>query len=440
MIDKNQAKNYLKWFRHSAPYINAHRDHTFVILFNGEAAASDTFPDLVHDFALLNSLGVKLVLVHGATPQIDAELAAKGQESKSHGCLRITDDNTLIAVKNAVGSLRVELEALLSMGLPNSPMHGADLRVATGNFITARPLGIREGTDFCHTGEVRRVDVEGIQQRLEDGNIVLLSCLGYSPTGEVFNLSAEDVATAAAVELGADKLLSLIEGPGLHDQDNNLVKQLSASEAEEMLSTHRELNIDMQRQLIAAIHACRNDVARVHLISRENDGALLMELFTRSGVGTMISSERFEQTRPATVEDVPGILEIIEPLEKNGVMVKRSREQLELEIDQFTVMSMDGMITGVAALYPYLDEANAELACLAIHPDFRREGRGDHLLQDIVEQGNEMNLDHIFTLTTRASHWFVEREFSESHVDDLPPQRKHLYNFQRNSKSFLRVL
>lgn len=440
MLDKKQALRYVDWFRGSASYIHAHRGRTFVILFNGEAAAEDTFAHLVADIALLSSLGVRLVLVHGARPQIEDELKRTGNESHYYGGLRITDDHTLHSVKNAVGRLRVEIEARLSMGLANSPMHGADLRVATGNFVTARPLGVRDGVDFQHTGEVRGIDTDGIKQQLDLGNIVLLSCLGYSPTGEVFNLSAEDVATATAVELSADKLLSLVEGPGLTDGKRKLVHQLSPLEAEKILTSRRKLPEDVQRQMVAAIHACRNGVTRAHLISRQTEGGLLLELFTRDGVGTMISSDRFEQIRAAVVDDVPGILELIEPLEQDGIMVRRSREQLELEIHRFTVMERDGMITAVGALYPYHAHHCGELACLAVHPDYRQDGRGDHLLQHLIEQAEQLELDSLFVLTTHTAHWFQERQFEPADLDVLPDERQALYNFQRNSKVFLRSL
>lgn len=439
-MDDKQVQQYVDWFRSSAPYIHAHRGRTLVILFGGEAVEDAAFAHLIHDIALLDSLGVRLVLVHGARPQIEQALTGSGLDSHYYGGLRITDEQSLSAVISAVGSLRVRIEALLSMGLANSPMHGARLRVASGNFVTARPLGVRDGVDFAHTGEVRRVDAEGIRQRLDDGNIVLLSCLGYSPTGEVFNLSAEDVASAAAVALQADKLISLVEGPGLTDSKRRLVQQLTPAEAEKTLAARRTLPEDVQRQLVAAIHACRHGVSRAHLVSRYVDGALLQELFTRDGAGTLITSERFEQLRPAQIDDVSGILEIIAPLEQTGIMVRRSREQIELEIGHFTVIDRDGMVVGVGGLYPYAEDAVGEIACVAVHPDYRSGGRGEDLLARLTEQARQQGLRSVFVLTTHTAHWFQERGFERATLASLPVARQQLYNYQRNSKVFAMTL
>lgn len=439
-MDDKQVQQYVDWFRRSAPYIHAHRGRTLVILFGGEAVDDAGFANLIHDIALLDSLGVRLVLVHGARPQIEVALDDWEQDSRYYGGLRITDEDSLPAVLNAVGSLRVRIEALLSMGLANSPMHGARLRVASGNFVTARPLGVRDGVDFAHTGEVRRVDAEGIRQRLDDGNIVLLSCLGYSPTGEVFNLSAEDVATAAAVALQADKLISLVEGPGLMDAKQQLIQQLTPVAAEKVLSSRRALPEDVQRQLVAAAHACRNGVGRAHLLSRHVDGALLQELFTRDGVGTMITSDRFEELRPAQIDDVNGILEIIAPLEDVGAMVRRSREQLELEIDGFTVIERDGMVVAVGALYPYAADKIGEIACVAVHPDYQKGGRGNDLLAALIADARDQGLKSVFVLTTHTAHWFQERGFQRATLASLPVAKQRLYNYQRNSKVFTLAL
>src|SRR4029077_7702852 len=190
---------FIDWFQSVAPYIHAFRGRVFVIAFGGEMVADGRFADLAQDVNLLAALGVKLVLVHGARPQIEEKLKERRRRSRFHNGLRVTDDFTLSCAKEASGRLRVEIEALLSMGLPNSPMAGSDIRVASGNFITAKPLGVVAGVDYMHTGEVRKVDAQAIQKRLDDNELVLLSPVGYSPTGEVFNLALEDVAAAAAI-------------------------------------------------------------------------------------------------------------------------------------------------------------------------------------------------------------------------------------------------
>ena len=429
---------HIQWFRDSAPYIHAHRGRTFVVVFGGEAVADPAFPTLVHDIALLHSLGVRLVLVHGARPQIERRLRERGARIRYVNGLRVTDADALACVKEAAGSVRVEIEALLSMGLANTPMSGARIRATSGNFVVARPLGVRERTDYRHTGEVRRIDGEAIRRQLEGGAVVLLSPLGYSPTGEVFNLSAEDVAVAAALALRADKLLGLVEADGVLDGRRRLIPQLSPVDAEGLLRGRRRLPEDVARQLAMAVHACRGGVARVHLVSRRVDGALLLELFTRDGVGTLITSEPFEGLRAATIEDVGGVLELIAPLEAEGILVRRSRERLEMEIDRFSVVERDGMIVACAALYPFPEGRGAELACLAVHPDYQRVGRGDALLRHVERRAAALGITRLFVLTTRTAHWFRERGFEPAAPRELSIRRRELYNYQRNSKVFVK--
>ncbi len=434
------TETFVRWFRDFSPYINAFRGRTFVIAFGGEVIAEEQFATLVHDIALLNSLGVRLVLVNGARPQIEERLQERGVEMHYVNGLRITDEAALTCVKEAAGAVRVEIEALLSMGLATSPMAGAQIRVASGNFVTAQPLGIRDGVDYLHTGEVRRIDGEAIQRQLNEKAIVLLSPLGYSPTGEVFNLSAEDVATAAAIELEADKLIYLVDGAGLQLDDGTLVRELSLGDAETFLEEHGQLPEALGKALYSALYACDKGVSRAHLINRHQDGSLLMELFTRDGVGTLISADVYEGMGQADIEDVGGILELLAPLENDGVLVRRSRERLETEIDHFTVVERDGMIIACAALYPFAEEGLGELACMAVRDEYRNEGRGDSLLDYIEKQARELGISRLFVLTTRTAHWFQERGFEPASLKELPLERQRLYNYQRRSKVFIKQL
>jgi amino-acid N-acetyltransferase len=440
MSRPDNINEFVSWFRQSSPYIHAFRGRLFVIAFGGETIADAKLPDLVHDLALLNSLGVKLVLVHGARPQIETLLRERKASIEYVNGRRLTDDAALACVKEAVGSVRVEIEALLSMGLANSPMHGARVRVTSGNFVTARPLGIHEGVDYMHTGEVRRLDIAGIESQLQDHNIVLLSPLGYSPTGEVFNLTSEDVATSAAVQLQADKLIFLCDEKGPTDGKRRLLRQLAISEAEQWLGKKKTVSEELARHMHSAIHACRHGVHRVHLLDRHIDGGLLLELFTRDGIGTLITDDIYEGIRPACIDDVGGILELLGPLEEDGTLVRRSRERLETEIDHFTVVERDGMIIACAALYPAGNRSMGELACLAVHPDYRGEGRGDRLLAWIEQQAGRANMNKLCVLTTRTAHWFRERGFRSADIKALPGKRRQLYNYQRNSRVFIKAL
>ncbi|ABA58474.1 N-acetylglutamate synthase [Nitrosococcus oceani ATCC 19707] len=440
ILSTDRPLHEVHWFRSAAPYIHAHRNRTFTIAFTGEAIQEPSFPNLIHDIALLGSLGIQLVLVHGARPQIEAALAQRRLKLRYVRGLRVTDNAALPCVKEAVGAVRLEIEALLSMGLPNSPMAGARVRVASGNFITARPLGVREGIDYRHTGEVRKVDVEAIRQRLNNNAIVLLSPLGYSPTGEVFNLSAEDVATASAIALGADKLIFIGTGGLPATAPFPLPRELTASEAKKLLESTPGLPPELAGHLQSAIHACRLRVPRVHIIDQHLDGALLMELFSRDGIGTLVTAMAFEDTRRAAIEDVGGILELIAPLEEKDLLVRRSRERLEMEIHHFTVMERDGTVIGCAALYPFPEEKMGELACLVIHPDYRQSGRATALLSSIEKGAKQRGLNRLCVLTTQTAHWFQERGFEPADLAALPENKRVLYNYQRNSKVFIKYL
>ena len=431
---------FVAWFRSVAPYINAFRGRTFVVAFGGEVVADGKFVELTHDLNLLSSLGVRLVLVHGARPQIEHHLSRNNLEDHYHHGIRLTNSETMQCVKEAVGRVRVEIEALLSMGLANSPMANADIRVAGGNFITAQPMGVIHGVDLLHTGSVRKVDVVAINDRLEHNEVVLLSPLGYSPTGEVFNLTLEEVATRTAIALGADKLIFLMEMDGVQDKHGNLLRELTVTDVNTILSEKDKLPEDISLFLPCAVHACEAGVARTHLISRHIDGAILQELFSDIGIGSMVVESTLNTLRDATINDVGGILQLLQPLEAEGVLVRRGRERLEREIGHFVVLEHDHRIIGCAALYPFVEERTAELACLAVQTNYRKQGYGDALLKHILAEAQAQGLHKLFVLTTRTAHWFIERGFKETDVGQLPTQKKMLYNYQRRSKVFLKNL
>lgn len=434
---------YVKWFRNSSPYINAHRGKTFVLMLEGDAIADDNFAHIVQDIALLNSLGVRLVIVHGARPQIDRALNVLNIKSQFQGELRITDQAALNAVRAAIGIVKSDIEARLSIGLPNTPMHGARIRVVSGNFVTAKPKGVIDGIDFQHTGEVRRIDRRAIGQQLDLGNIVLLSSCGYSPSGEMFNLTAEDVATQAAISLAAEKLILMGEDEGLPsaadkriDNDSDIISQITTDQLSKLIDN---LSGEHKTHAQSSLTAVKAGINRAHLLSHKIDGALLQELFTHEGAGTLITAGDYEQLRQANIEDVGGILELLTPLEEQGILVRRSREVLETEISRFKVIELDGMIIACAALYPYSTDL-AELACVAVSEQYRSGERGDRLLNAVSEQAKAEKMSKIFVLTTRTAHWFMERGFSESDISALPKERQSLYNFQRNSKVFIKEL
>ena len=431
---------FVAWVRAAAPYIHAFRGKTFVVGFGGEVAAGPLAQSLAYDCNLLAALGIRLVLVHGARAQIDAELARRGLEGRFHNGLRITDPTAMECVKIAMAVTRFEVEALLSQGLPNTPMAGGYMRVTGGNFITARPVGVVDGIDHQYTGAVRKVIAEEINADLDQQNVVLITPLGMSPTGEIFNMCMEEVAEAVAVAVKAEKLIYLCDAPGLLDDDGCLVGSVTADEAQQHLDAGEGLTEDLHLYLPCAIRAVRHGVARCHLVDRDKDGALLLEFFTPAGVGTVVSRDPLFRVREATVDDVGALVTLISPLEADGTLVRRGRELLEREIDRFSVVEYDSMLVGCAALYPFSEDNAAELACLAVTPEYRRAGLGEQLLGRIERRARRERLDRLFVLTTRTAHWFRERGFDETGPEALPQQKRELYNLQRRSKVFVKTL
>ncbi|MCW3800691.1 amino-acid N-acetyltransferase [Escherichia albertii] len=434
---KERKTELVEGFRHSVPYINTHRGKTFVIMLGGEAIEHENFSSIVNDIGLLHSLGIRLVVVYGARPQIDANLAAHHHEPLYHKNIRVTDAKTLELVKQAAGTLQLDITARLSMSLNNTPLQGAHINVVSGNFIIAQPLGVDDGVDYCHSGRIRRIDEEAIHRQLDNGAIVLLGSVAVSVTGESFNLTSEEIATQLAIKLKAEKMIGFCSSQGVTNDDGDIVSELFPNEAQarvEALEEQGDYNSGTVRFLRGAVKACRSGVRRCHLISYQEDGALLQELFSRDGIGTQIVMESAEQIRRATINDIGGILELIRPLEQQGILVRRSREQLEMEIDKFTIIQRDNMTIACAALYPFPEEKIGEMACVAVHPDYRSSSRGEVLLERIAAQAKQSGLSKLFVLTTRSIHWFQERGFTPVDIDLLPESKKQMYNYQRKSK------
>ncbi|MBI1892349.1 MAG: amino-acid N-acetyltransferase [Burkholderiales bacterium] len=430
---------FVHWLRSVAPYIHAFRGKTFVVAFPGELVMSGALSVLAHDLSLLHALGIKVVIVHGSRPQVEEQLALRNVQPRYHNGLRITDVAALECAKEAAGELRLDIEAAFSQGLPNTPMAHAEIRIISGNFVVAKPIGVIDGIDLQWTGTARKVAYESIHPILNAGALVLLSPLGFSPTGEVFNLTMEDVAVSAASALHADKLIFITETPMMRDAGGTEIRELSNHQAEAVLMSGC-LPADAAFYLQHAIKACNNGVPRTHIVPFAMDGSALLELFTHDGVGTMVSYENVESLREATIDDVGGILQLIEPLEADGTLVKRGRELIEREISYFSVIEHDGVIFGCAALYPFPTEKMAEMACLIVNPEVQGQGDGERLLKHMENRARAAGIGKLFVLTTRTSHWFLRRGFIPATVDDLPKDRQRMYNWQRKSQVFIKQL
>ena len=440
---------FVPWFRSVAPYIHKFRNQTFVVGIAGEAIAAGKLPHLAQDLAMIQAMGVKIVLVYGFRPQVNEQLQAKGHAPKySHG-IRITDEVALDCAQEAAGQLRYEIEAAFSQGLPNTPMADSTVRVISGNFLTARPVGIVDGVDFQHSGVVRKVDTAGITKVLDMGAMLLQSPFGFSPTGEAFNLTMEEVATSVATALQADKLIFLTEVPGLRvrplepaSEDNPIDTELPLAAAEHLLAglPRAEHPGDVGFYLQHCVQACKAGVERSHILPYAVDGAILLEVYVHDGIGTMIVDEKLESLREAEENDVGGILKLIAPFENDGTLVKRSRTEIEREVGSYTVIAHDGVIFACAALMPYPEARTGEMAALTVSPDVQGQGDGERVLKRIEQRAKAAGLESIFVLTTRTTHWFLKRGFVLMDPDWLPEARKRKYNWDRKSQVLVKKL
>lgn len=436
---------YIEWFRLASPYIDSHRNKTFVISFSDDVLASGQFSTLMQDIALLNTLGVRLVVVYGLRKQIDQRLESATDTPQFCQGLRITTDAALHSVIAETGRARILIESALSTGVVHSQRTGARVTIASGNFVSAQPVGVIDGVDHLHTGVVRQIHHNAIERQLQNNCIVLLSPLGYSRTGEMFNLEAHDIATRAATALSAEKLIFLTSLQITHP-DQSLVRESTPKALTELLQTS-SLSHATKRLAEKTIEACNGGVNRVHILKDDDPNALLKELFTRDGFGTMINADNYETLRSASIFDVGGIIELIRPLEDDGTLIRRSREKLELEIDQFVVIERDGLVISCAALL--IDKStqdtstrlkSAEIACLVTHPDYRNGGRAEALLSHLENLARKREVNVLYVLTTRTNHWFIEQGFQAATLDDLPATKRSNVNALRNSKVLIKKL
>ena len=425
----------VNWLREASRFIRAHRQKTFVVYLGGELLQSAIVEQCAEDLLLLAGLGIKLVLVHGARPQIDSQVNAIAGSKSSTGTpstfvndIRVTDAATLDQVKQAILMTRAGIEAKLSRAALDTVERNTAIPIVGGTFVVARPKGVVAGQDTGLAGEIRRVEAEAINHCLEDGNIVLLSPLAYSSSGEAFNMNALELATAIAAELHANKLILFADRELAAAGETRAVRQLTLQQARELEAADPR----MERFLKASIRACQQGVRRTHIINHQSDGALMEELFTRDGCGTLVSDAPFDRLRGATIDDIGGILALIEPLEIAGVLVKRSREKLEIEIDHFHVMVREGTVVACGALYEF-DEQAAEIACIAVHPEYRGHQFGSAMVAALEQRARSKGIAQTFVLTTDAAQWFEEQGYAREEIEQLPVSRQQLYNYQRNS-------
>lgn len=416
--------SYARWFRDSTPYIHTHRGKTFVVMLGGDAAEHANLTNLVHDLALLSVLGVRLVIVHGARPQIDAA----NPNAEFVDGRRVTSGDELHGVIAASASVRARIEAAFSTGLPNTPLHNVGVRVAGGNVVRARPIGVRSGVDHGYTGEVRSVDADAIEALLDANAVLLLSPLGYSPAGATYNLEASALAAEVAAGVQADKLIVLDAASHVRNDHGDPERDVTPASLDALLAA----NPDVSDRLQAMLDAVRRGVSKAHLVSYADDGALLEELFTASGSGTQLSEQAHRNIRGASTADLSGIAELVRPMMSQGSLIERSNDEIDQNIDRYLVAEIDGIVIGCCAVLPC--GPDAEVASVAVHPSQRGDGLTARALLAAAESlAQEAGAGHLWALTTAARDWFVEHGFAVVGRDTLPAERKDRYDTERNS-------
>ena len=410
----------INWFRSAAGYIDAHKGKTFVVSLCDGAISSENLEKIVSDCILLNTLGVRLVIVFNGDQRIQNKLLSEWAEFKGK---RITRFSQIALLSEVIGSIRNELEATFMSHSFHLPGGKKEILLTSGNFVKAKPLGIIDGVDFESSGEVRKINALAINRQLDTNAILLIPPIGFAPGGELFYLDSDEVACKIACAVSADKLLYLSEAPGLLDQENRIISEVDLGREKE--------EITEQNLYQFCEEACNNGVNRCHIISHKIDGAIIQELFTHHGSGTQLTGISSEKVRSALQEDVTAILDLVKPSEREGALISRTKESIETKLSNFFVIERDGFLVACAALHIYGEVG--EVACMVTHPDYRNMEKGDKLLDLIEEKAIASGLKSLFVLTTRSAHWFKERDFLSIDFDELPKEKKEEYDLKRSS-------
>lgn len=435
------SNNFIEKFRQASKYINLFNNKIFVIALGGEVFEDEQFESIAYDINLLRSIGIKIIIIHGIRPQIDDLLISNKIKTSLNKNIRITDANSINHVIDINGRIRTKIESILSSSIINSPLFESDIKLSSGNFITARPLGILNGIDMKFTGQVRKVNSESIQAKLNNGEIVIISPLGYSPIGDIFNLSYEQLASAVASSMKAHKLIFYINSNGIINLRGELLTELTTEKATNLIhqierdsNPNKALNISYQDFNIikSSLDAIKNKVEKIHLINRHTNGSIIEELFTDKGSGTILTEYPLEKIREAKPNDVNKIFQLIEPLSQNGILVKRASNEIKKDLSSFYVMEHSMDLVGCVALFKY--EEKVEIACFAIDSNFHNQGFGSKLIKFCEKKAKTHDVNEIFILTTQSEHWFIEKGFKVDDKELMPKKRKIIYQLERNSK------
>jgi len=438
---------FIQHFRLAAKFINQFNKKIFVIALGGDVINDKQFSHIAHDINLLHSLNVNIVLVHGIRPQIDHLLKLHKNKTQLVRNQRVTDKEALGHIIDTNGRIRINIESILSSSMIDSPMAGSEIKLSSGNFLTARPLGVIDGIDMQHTGQIRKVDTKAITNKLQNNEIVIVSPIGFSPIGEIFNLSYEQVAAQVARSIKANKLIYYVNDNGILNARGDLIPEMSSNKAENLIyaienksspETAPYISYNDFNILKSSLYAIKNKIEKVHLINRHINGSLIEELYTDKGSGTILTEFPLEIIRQATSKDTKRIHQLIEPLGQKEVLVHKALDQIEGDILNFYVIEHNHNLIGCVALYPY--EKMIEVGCFAIDSNYQNQGYGSKLLKFCEKEVQKLNGNSIFILTTQSEHWFLEKGFQLNNKDLIPSAREKNYEVERNSKFFTKKL
>lgn len=414
-------------------YVPQFRDKTFILSVDGAIVTDENFANLLLDVAVLRSLNIRVVLVHGISAQLRALAQEQGVQPSDLDGSGVTDEATLRLALMAANRLTHEILEGLSAN---------DLRAAATNAIVAHPMGIRHGVDHLFTGRVERVDAELLQTLLGHDIIPVIPPLGFDGDGRTYRVNSDSVALAVAQALRAVKLMFITASEGLYWR-GQLIRQMMVGELEALLEKHGG---DFAPQSLSkarhAAAACRSGVQRVHIINGREDEGLLAEVFSNEGIGTLIYADEYQQIRPARKKDVRAILALTRQAVQSEELVRRTRANIEKSLGDFYIFEIDQNPVACVALHAWPEYGKGELACLYVSPSHENQGIGRKLIQFVENKAREAGLNELFALSTQAFTYFQSKAgFAEGTPDDLPPARREKYEQSgRNSKILIKKL
>lgn len=420
-------------------YTERFRGSTFVIKIANEIIDHPDFPQHAGDLALLHKAGIQMVIVPGARNRIDEVLDRYNVEKRFESGMRISTPSSIDLIKMAAFDVAHRVMTALS---------GHRITAVIGNWVRARTRGVVDGVDFLRTGTIDQIRIEAVAQTLEQGTAAILPCVGHNEVGNPFNLSSDELAASAAVALNAKKLFHLGSEPvmktppwkvqaDLKVLDDGRIFRMTPAAVRKLLALNP--GNPGQDVLESAAAVCEAGIDRAHILDGRQPGVLLKEIFSNLGVGTMIFADNYERIRQMEAADVPGVLDIMGPLVAEGILIERTREDLEKHRSDYWVYAMDGVVHGCAALHSRGADC-AEIAGVAVDPRYAQLGIGAKLISLLSEKALEAGVRRVFVLTTRTADWFLAQGFREASVHDLPPEKSAAYNMERNSRILVKLL